>query len=98
MVSCSSSSSTTVIAEGVPTTKEEVPIQTMIKAIQKFIKEEKEGISLCSVTKSHFQLQIRTLQNAPRDASKLEQMIKAKERDYERAKQFHETQRLVNEI
>jgi hypothetical protein len=32
MVSCSSSSSTTLIAEGVPTTKEEVLIQRMIKA------------------------------------------------------------------
>ena len=51
-----------------------------------------------SGNKEPFQLQIKTLQNAPRYASKLEQIIKAKEGDYGKAKQFHETQRLVTEI
>jgi len=39
------------------------------------------------------------LQNAPRDAAKLEQIIKAKEREKNKeARHIHETERLVAEI
>jgi hypothetical protein len=52
----------------------------MIEAKRSFIREDQEGIPIpiSSVTKRHFQLQIETLQNAPRDPSKLDQIIKAK--------------------
>jgi hypothetical protein len=44
-------------------------------------------------------LEIHTLQNAPKDASKLEQIIKAKERENnDKARHIYETQRLVTEI
>jgi hypothetical protein len=39
-----------------------------------------------------------TLQNAPRDPSKLEQIIKAKERENEKARHIEDTQRLVTQI
>jgi hypothetical protein len=77
----------------------EAVIQRTIEAMEKFIHEEKEGTPISSVTKSHFQLQIKTLQNAPRDASKLEQIIRAKEREKnEEATHIYQTQRLVTEI
>jgi hypothetical protein len=50
------------------------------------------------VTKKHFELQIRTLQNGPRDVEKLQQIIKAKERENKEARHFYETERLVTEI
>jgi hypothetical protein len=87
--------------------EEEAVIQRMIEAIRKFIREgegegeegEGEGIPISSVTKRHFQLQIKTLQNAPRDAAKLEQIIKAKERENnDKAMHIDDTQRLVTEI
>jgi hypothetical protein len=78
-------------------------IQRMIEAMQRFIREgeeyqEEEGIPISSVTKRHFQLQIKTLQNAPRDAAKLEQIIKSKEREKEEATHIDDTLRLVTEI
>jgi hypothetical protein len=53
-------------------------ISRMIDALRKFIREDQEqeeGIAISSVTKRHFQIQIQTLQNAHRDAAKLEQII-----------------------
>jgi hypothetical protein len=41
---------------------------------------------------------IKTLQNAPRDAAKLQQIIKAKGKQNEQATHFEDTQRLVTEI
>jgi hypothetical protein len=77
----------------------EAVIQRMIEAMQKFInEEEEEGIMLSSVTKRHFQLQIKTLQNAPRDLEKLGQIIKAKERENGKARHFEDTQILVREL
>jgi ATP-dependent protease HslVU (ClpYQ) ATPase subunit len=79
----------------------EAVIQRMIEAMRKFIREgedQQEGIQISSVTKRHFQLQIKTLQNAPRDTSKLQQIIKAKERQNEKARHVEDTQRLVTEI
>jgi hypothetical protein len=70
----------------------------MIEAKREFIREYPEGIPISSVTKRHFQLQIQTLQNAPRDAAKLQQIIKAKERQNEKARHIEDTERLVTEI
>ena len=76
----------------------EAVIQRTIEAMEKFIHEEKEGTPISSVTKSHFQLQIKTLQNAPRDLEKLGQIIKAKERENGKARHFEDTQRRVREL
>jgi hypothetical protein len=78
----------------------EAVLQRMIEAKRRFIRDvdQEQGIRISSVTKSHFQLQIKTLQKAPRDAAKLEQMIRAKEREDDQARHFDDTQRLVTEI
>jgi hypothetical protein len=47
----------------------------------------------------HFKLQIKTLQNAPRDPDKLERLLKVKARQKEgEAMHIEDTQRLVTEI
>jgi hypothetical protein len=79
----------------------EAVIQRKIEAMRKFIREgeDQEGIPISSVTKQHYQLQIKTLQNAPKDAAKLEQIIKAKEREKnEKGTHIDDTLRLVTEI
>ena len=77
----------------------EAVIQRKIESMLRFIREDSEqAIQISSVTKRHFQLQITTLQNAPRDVSKLEQIIKAKEKEKDKARHFDDTQRLVTEI
>jgi hypothetical protein len=74
----------------------------MIEAKQRFIKVNSEAddrtLIISTAAKRHSELQIKTLQNAPRDASKLEQIIKAKERENEKARHIEDTQRLVTEI
>ena len=48
--------------------------------------------------KRHLELEIKTLQNAPRNAEKLERLLKAKQRQKEEAMHIEDTQRLVTEI
>jgi methyl coenzyme M reductase beta subunit len=91
----------------------EPTIQRMIEGIQKTINLHHSttttnnnnndshgggGIAMSSVMKGHFELEIETLQNAPRDADKLRQLLKSKERQYEEATHIEDTQRLVTEI
>jgi hypothetical protein len=47
--------------------------------------------------KRHYELQIKTLQNTPRDAEELEWLLKKKERAKEEAIHIEDTQRLVTE-
>jgi hypothetical protein len=56
-----------LLLEDSPTTlaekEQEAVIQRMIEAMQRFIREDPEqSIQISSVTKRHFQLQIKTLQ------------------------------------
>ena len=52
-----------------------------------------------SAMKRHLELQIKTLQNAPRDPDKLERLLKVKRRQKEdEAMYFEDTERLVTEI
>jgi hypothetical protein len=62
----------------------------MIEASQKMINEQNNPI-----VNEHFKLEIKTLQNAPRDPEKLEQLLKVKERQKEGAMHIEEMQRLV---
>jgi hypothetical protein len=48
--------------------------------------------------KRHLELEIKTLQNAPRDADKLRQLLEIKQRQKEEADHIEDTQRLVTEI
>jgi hypothetical protein len=48
--------------------------------------------------KRHLEVEIKILQNAPRDAEKLEVLLKAKRKQKEEAMHIEDTHRLVTEI
>ena len=48
--------------------------------------------------KRHLELQIKTLQTAPRDPEKLKRLLKTKRRQNEEAMEREDTERLVTEI
>jgi hypothetical protein len=50
------------------------------------------------VMKRHLELEIKTLQNAPRDEEELERLLKLKRRQKEEAMHIEDTQRLFAEI
>jgi hypothetical protein len=72
----------------------ELAIQKMIEASRKMINEELNSPPV----NEHFKLQIKTLQNAPRDPDKLERLLKIKKRQKEEAMHIEETERLVTQI
>jgi hypothetical protein len=72
----------------------EVAIEKMIEASQRMINEQLNSPPV----NEHFKLQIKTLQNAPRDADKLERLLKVKQGQKEEAMHIEDTQRLVTEI
>jgi hypothetical protein len=83
----------------------EVAIQKMIDASQRILAvnsqvqgESKENWGINPVMKRHLELEIRTLQNAPRDAAKLRRLLEIKQRQKEEADHIEDTQRLVTEI
>jgi hypothetical protein len=78
----------------------EIAIQKMIEASQRMLtvnSQETLG-GLSPPQKRHLELEIETLQNAPRDAEKLGRLLKAKQRQKEEAMHIEDTQRLVTEI
>ncbi|HKI08131.1 MAG TPA: hypothetical protein VKA09_07020 [Nitrososphaeraceae archaeon] len=60
--------------------------------------EAKEGWGINPIMKRHLELEIKTLQNAPRDEGKLRELLKLKENENEKATHVEDTQRLVTEI
>jgi hypothetical protein len=83
----------------------EVAIQKMIDASQRMMAthsqlqgESKEGWGINSIMKKHLELEIKTLQNAPRDAAKLRRLLEIKQRQKDEAMHIEDTQRLVTEI
>jgi hypothetical protein len=48
--------------------------------------------------KRHFEQEIMTLQNAPRDPEKLKRLLKIKQKQKEEAMHIEDTERLVTEI
>jgi hypothetical protein len=83
----------------------EVVIQKMIDFSQRMIDvqskvtgEPKDGWGLNEVIKKHLELEIRTLQNAPRDAAKLRRLLEVKQKQKKEAMHIEDTQRLVTEI
>jgi hypothetical protein len=85
----------------------EVAIQKMIEASQRMItmsSSNNEGVEggwggMNPATKRHLELQIKTLQNAPREPDKLERLLQVKQRQREEeAMYFEDTERLVTEI
>ncbi len=68
----------------------EVAIQRMIDVSQRMIDVQsqiggdgKEGWGINPAMKRHFELEIETLQNAPRDEGKLRELLRLKERQNE---------------
>jgi hypothetical protein len=47
--------------------------------------------------KGHLEMEIKTLENAPRDADKLKRLLQVKRRQKEEAMHIEDTQRLVTE-
>ena len=73
----------------------------MIEASQRMLKVNSQGElegGMGPHQKRHLELQIKTLETAPRDAEKLERVLKAKRRQKEEAMHIEDTQRLVTEI
>ena len=70
----------------------------MINVQSKVTGEPKEGWGLNPVMKRHLELEIKTLQNAPRDADKLRRLLEIKQRQKDEAMHIKDTQRLVTEI
>jgi hypothetical protein len=71
----------------------------MIEVNQRMItimNSQGEGIS--PPIKKYLELEIKTLQNAPRDADKLERLLQVKQKQKEEAMHIEDTQRLVTEI
>jgi methyl coenzyme M reductase beta subunit len=83
----------------------EVAIQKMIEASQRMLDvqsqvqgEAKEGWGINPIMKRHLELEIKTLENAPRDADKLRRLLGVKQRQKDEAMHIEDTQRLVIEI
>ena len=72
----------------------------MIEASQRMLTVNSQGElgGLSPPQKRQLELEIKTLQNAPRDAEKLEKLLKAKQRQKEEAMHIEDTQRSVTEI
>jgi hypothetical protein len=60
--------------------------------------KEKAVIKISEATRKYCELQIRTLQDAPRDPDKLRELLKRKQRRYEKATLADEMHPLVTEI
>ena len=72
--------------------------QRMIDVQSKVTGEPKDGWGINEVMKKHLELEIKTLQNAPRDADKLRRLLELKQREKQEAMHIEDTQRLVTEI
>jgi hypothetical protein len=77
----------------------------MIEASQRMITmhtqvpgEASEGCGINPAVKRYLELEIKTLQNAPRDADKLRRLLEVKQRQKEEADHIEDTQKLVTEI
>ena len=72
--------------------------QRMIDVHSQVQGEAREGWGINPAMKRHLELEIKTLQNAPRDAAKLRRLLEIKQRQKEEADHIEDTQRLVTEI
>jgi cystathionine beta-lyase family protein involved in aluminum resistance len=80
-------------------------IAKQIEGIQKMIRlhdgpqEEGRGlIQINPVMKRHWELEIKTLQEAPRDADKLRRIFKSKQREWEDTMKIDDLERIVTEM
>jgi hypothetical protein len=76
----------------------EVAIQKMVEGAQRMIRvnnsqAEEPEIKNNPAMKRHLELQIKTLQNAPRDAAKVRRLLEVKQRQKEEAMHIEDIQR-----
>ena len=76
----------------------EEAIQKMIDASQGIITMGSQGEGISPPMKKHLELEIKILENAPRDADKLRKLLQIKQRQKDEAIHIEDTQRLVAEI
>jgi methyl coenzyme M reductase beta subunit len=76
----------------------EVAIQKMIDTSQGMLKMNSQGEGMSPPMKKHLELEIKTLENAPRDADRVRRLLQIKQRQKEEAMHIEDTQRLVAEI
>ena len=78
----------------------EVVIQKMIDASQRTIIIGSQGElgGMSPPMKEHLELEIKILQNAPRDPDKLERLLQIRQKQKEEAMQIEEDRRLVTEM
>jgi hypothetical protein len=72
----------------------------VIEASQRMLKVNSQGElgGMSPPLKRHLELEIKALENAPRDADKLRRLLQVKASQKEEAIHIEETQRLVTEI
>src|SRR5215216_1809166 len=83
-----------------PRFNREVAINKVIEASQRMLKVNSQGElgGMSPPLKRHLELEIKALENAPRDADKLRRLLQVKASQKEEAIHIEETQRLVTEI
>jgi PleD family two-component response regulator len=90
----------------IPSDSTEEIIARQIESIKKMIRvhgsaREEEGKAVIQINpaiKRHFELEIKILQDAPRDEMKLRQILAVKQKEYEKAIDSEDIERLVTEI
>ena len=70
----------------------------MLKVNSQGAGEPREGWGINPVMKRHFESEIKTLKNTPRDADKLRKLLELKQRQKDEAMHIEDKQRLVTEI
>jgi hypothetical protein len=72
----------------------------MVEASQRMLRinSQGEGAGINPALKRHLELEIKALQNAPRDPDKLEWLLKTKRIQKEEAMDIEDTEMLVTEI
>jgi hypothetical protein len=79
-------------------------IQTLLNPVNNMTPEEEEMeekmavIKISEATQKHFNLQTKTLQDAPRDPDKLRELLKEKLKEYEKAEDSEVIEDLATEI
>jgi hypothetical protein len=79
-------------------------IQTLLNPVNNMTPEEEEMeekmavIKISEATQKHFNLQTKILQDAPRDPDKLREILKEKQKEYEKAEDSEVIEDLVTEI
>ena len=60
--------------------------------------EAASAIKISAATRKHFELEIKTLQDSPRDADKLRELLKVKQIEYNKTEDSEGREPLVTEI